>query len=117
MRYGVLLLTLPLALSLSGQTAPDTWWVKFTDKENTPYSLTEPEVYLSQRALDRRAAQGIAIDELDLPIDPVYISTVLALGDVQLLARSRWLNAITVRVEDPDIVDQVIHPVQAAQQR
>lgn len=84
------------------QTAPDTYWVQFTDKDDTPFSLSQPEQFLSQRAMDRRAAQGIAYDALDLPVDPAYIAAVLATGEVQLLNRSKWFNAITIRTTDPE---------------
>lgn len=84
----------------NAQTAPDTYWVQFTDKDATPYSLSQPEQFLSQRAMDRRAAQGIAYDALDLPVDPAYIETVLAAGEVDLLNRSKWFNAITIRTTD-----------------
>ena len=95
------------ATSSAAQTAPDTWWVQFTDKDNTPYTLDQPEAFLSPRAIQRRQVQGIAMDELDLPVDPVYISTVLALGPVQLVNRSRWFNAITVRTEDADVLEAI----------
>ena len=45
------------------QTAPDTYWVAFTDKANTPYSLSQPEEFLSARAIARRAVQSIAYDD------------------------------------------------------
>jgi hypothetical protein len=89
---------------VSAQTAPDTYWVQFTDKAETPYSLTQPEEFLSARAIARRAAQNIAYDELDLPVDPAYIEQVRGLGEVQVLTRSKWFNGITVRTTDPDVV-------------
>lgn len=107
MRYLVLLLLMPAAFFASAQTAPDTWWVQFTDKAGTPYSLDQPEAFLSQRAIQRRQVQGIALDELDLPVDPAYIQAVLALGDVQLHNRSKWFNAITVRTNDPVLIDAI----------
>ncbi|MEO8590989.1 MAG: S8 family serine peptidase [Flavobacteriales bacterium] len=97
----VLLLTFPIAPTLRAQTAPDTHWVQFTDKSNTPFSLSAPEQFLSTRALERRQAQNIGLDESDLPVDPAYIATVLAQGDVQLINRSKWFNAITIRTSDP----------------
>ncbi|MEZ4755764.1 MAG: S8 family serine peptidase [Flavobacteriales bacterium] len=89
-----------VALMSLAQTGPDLYWVQFTDKSNTPYSISTPEAFLSERAIARRQAQGIAIDELDLPVDPAYISAVLATGDVQLVNRSKWFNAITIRTMD-----------------
>lgn len=94
------LVALLIATNLLGQTAPDTYWVQFTDKSNTPYSIGEPEQFLSTRSIARRQAQGIAIDESDLPVDPAYIAGVLATGDVQLINRSKWFNAVTIRTAD-----------------
>jgi serine protease AprX len=98
---------LMVALSVMGQTAPNTWWVQFTDKDNTPYSIDQPEGFLTLRAIQRRQQQGIAFDELDLPVDPVYINTVLALGEVQLVNRSKWFNAITIRTSDLAILEAI----------
>jgi subtilisin family serine protease len=79
--------------------------VQFTDKNNTPYSLSDPAAYLSQRALDRRARQNIPIDSLDLPVDPAYIAQLLASGNMQLLTRSKWFNAVTIRSTDTLALD------------
>lgn len=86
--------------SASAQTAPDTYWVAFTDKASTPYSLSAPEAFLSQRAIARRSAQGIAYDDLDLPVDPAYVDQVEALVGVDVMNRSKWFNGVTVRVPD-----------------
>lgn len=94
------LIALVVPVMLSAQTAPDTYWVRFTDKDHTPYALSQPEQFLSARAIARRQAQGIAYDDLDLPVDPGYIDAVLATGDVRLINRSKWFNAITVRTTD-----------------
>lgn len=89
-----------LSLGTHAQTAPDTWWVRFNDKSGTPYSLDAPEAFLTPRAIQRRVAQGIALDETDLPVAPAYIDAVLATGDVSLRNRSKWFNAITIRTAD-----------------
>lgn len=107
MRHLLFLVTCLSIAHVTAQTGPDAWWVAFTDKDNTPYSISAPEAYLSSRAISRRQTQGIAIDALDLPVDPAYIQQVLALGDVQLINRSRWLNAITIRTSDPAVIDAV----------
>jgi serine protease AprX len=107
MRNTLLCTLLLSSLSVVAQTGPDLHWVRFTDKDNTPYSLDAPEEYLSPRALTRRAAQNIALDEQDLPVDPAYIAAVLATGEVQLVNRSKWFNAITVRTSDPSALETI----------
>lgn len=100
MKSCLALLLILLAAQAGAQTGPDAYWVQFTDKDATPYSVGEPQEFLSPRAVQRRAAQGIAVDALDLPVDPAYIGAVLATGNVQLINRSKWFNAITVRTTD-----------------
>lgn len=56
------------AIGALAQTGPATYWVQFTDKTSTPYTLSAPEEFLSARSLDRRQQQGIALDESDLPV-------------------------------------------------
>lgn len=107
MRYLILSFFLPIGLAVIAQSAPGTWWVQFTDKSGTPYSIDQPEAFLSQRAIQRRLQQGIAVDELDLPVDPAYIQAVLDLGNVQLHNRSKWFNAITIRTDDPSVLDAI----------
>jgi serine protease AprX len=74
--------------------------VTFNDKNNTPYSFSSPLTYLSSRALSRRAAQGIAIDSTDLPVNPAYIDSVLTLTGGEFHEASRWLNLCVVLVLD-----------------
>ncbi|MBL7963269.1 MAG: S8 family peptidase [Flavobacteriales bacterium] len=90
---------------LAAQTAPATYWIQFTDKDDTPYSLTAPEAFLSTRAIERRQLQGIPIDSLDLPVNPAYISDLLASGEIQLVNRHKWFNAVTIRSTDTLALD------------
>ena len=88
------------------QTAPDKYWVQFTDKTNTPYSLTNPSEFLSSRAIQRRLAQNISYQQNDLPVDPAYIDSVAAMG-VQVLNRSKWFNAITIYTTNFALLSQI----------
>jgi subtilisin family serine protease len=70
--------------------------VKFYNKNNSPYSLSNPNKYLSQKAINRRTRYNIVIDSFDLPVNPSYISQVLAKGNVKYLSQSKWLNQILI---------------------
>ncbi len=74
--------------------------VNFTDKNNTPYSISSPIVYLSSRALARRTLQGIPVDSTDLPVNPAYIDSVLNLTGGILHESSRWLNLCVILLSD-----------------
>jgi hypothetical protein len=92
---------------LSGQgTAKDSYWVKFTDKKGTPYQISHPEAFLSQRSIDRRVRQQIDIDETDLPVSPVYLDSLKKMG-LEILHSSKWLNGATVRTDDSLLMTKV----------
>ncbi len=86
-------------LCCSGQSYT-RYKIVFTDKNGTPFSLSEPQAYLSARAILRRQRQGIPIDSTDLPLVPGYIDSVLGSGDVTLLNHCNWLNQIVIQTSD-----------------
>lgn len=88
------------------QIAPSRYVIFFTDKNGNPYSISSPEEFLSQRAIDRRLAQNISITENDLPVNPDYVDAVVATG-VQLLNRSKWFNAVTIRATAQSQLDDI----------
>jgi hypothetical protein len=101
---GVFMLTF---LQVTGQTvAPSKYFIQFTDKKDSPYSISHPDAFLSARALVRRAAYGIAIQENDLPVNPQYIREVAAKG-VTVLEASKWLNGIVIYTPDSSLADSV----------
>lgn len=88
------------------QVAPNKYWVKFTDKNDSPYSIESPSEFLSQRALDRRAAHGISIVENDLPVNPQYIASVVETG-VTLHNVQKWFNSVTIITSDQNALDEI----------
>lgn len=83
----------------------DLHLVKLTDKKNSPFSLFSPQEYLSPRALERRATQGVSIDMLDIPISMSYIKTIEALAPIQ--GKSKWFNALAIHTESKSILKQI----------
>ncbi len=65
------------------------------DKSGSPYSLSRPLEFLSQRSLDRRDSQEIGLSIQDLPVNPSYLAGVEALN-VPVISQSRWLNALHI---------------------
>lgn len=72
------------------------YWVMFTDKNGTPYSVATPTAYLSTKSILRRTTQGIAINNSDLPVTPAYVAQLAAVPGVTVLYRSKWLNGAVV---------------------
>jgi hypothetical protein len=95
-----------LVITGFSQQIPQKYFVAFTDKNGTPYSISNPLAFLTQRAIDRRTAQGIPIIEEDLPVNPAYVNAVAATG-VQVFTRCKWFNGITVRVTDTAVLPSI----------
>ncbi len=105
-RYIILLIfSLTICAQAFGQ---NFYWIAFTDKNGTEYSLSSPGAYLSERAIQRRIQQNIPIDSLDLPVNKTYIDSVLML-DVVYVHSSKWLNGMTVKTE-MDQLDTLLLP-------
>ena len=106
MLRGVFLIFLFLMLAPFSMQAQTYYWVGFTDKSGSPYSINNPSEYLSERAILRRQKQGISIDETDLPVKREYINQVLGLGATYIHS-SKWLNGVTVQCDSADFAEQV----------
>lgn len=88
-----------LLLFLVAQTyafSQEVAWVYFKDKENVDESIKNPISILTQRAIDRKAKYGVKIDERDVPVNEKYISKVNSQSGVQVKAKSKWMNCVTV---------------------
>ena len=78
----------------------ERYWVFFSDKEES-LSMFEETDFLSEESINRRAKQGLEIIENDYPVSPSYVKGIQNLG-FEVYRQSRWLNAITILVEDID---------------
>lgn len=96
-------LLLVAVLTSQAQVAPDKYWIQFTDKNNTPYSIERPEEFLSERSIQRRVKYGIALDEKDIPVNPSYLKAVSDAGAV-ILNSSKWLNGVTIETYDMSVL-------------
>ena len=90
------LLFLLLISSFIGFAQQDAW-VYFTDKPESATYLANPLTMLTQKSLDRRTAQNIALDVKDVPISPSYIFQISNATGISIKAKSKWLNALHIR--------------------
>ncbi len=97
-----LLLIVLLAFSFSAAAQQDAW-VYFNSKPEAAFYLAHPLEMLSQRSLDRRTAQGILLDDADVPVHQPFIDAVENAAGITVMAKSKWLNAIHVRGSEQDI--------------
>ena len=101
MKY-LIYLILILLLPFSSPAQTSKYFIEFTDKNNSPYSVTNPSAFLSQRAITRRIMQGIAIEDIDLPVNPAYVDSVISKG-ANVFTRSKWFNGITIEADMPTL--------------
>ena len=107
MRRLFVLITLLLIVGVAySQIAPDRYWVQFTDKNNTPYSIDRPEEFLSERSIQRRIKYCVALDEKDIPVNPSYIEAVENAG-ATILNPSKWLNGVTIETNSESVLNAI----------
>ena len=99
-------LFISFGLLASAQTAPNKYWVEFTDKNHNDYTIDKPDEFLSSKAIARRENQGITITAQDLPVSDFYIDSLKKIG-VQIHNVSKWLNAVTIGTTNPDHLTQI----------
>lgn len=100
MKKIVFLVTFLVSISTFSQ---EDAWVYFTDKPNAATFLADPLSILTQRALDRRTAQGIAVTTNDVPVHQPYINQITAATGITVKAKSKWLNCLHIRGSVTDI--------------
>jgi serine protease AprX len=76
------------------------YWIQFTDKNNSSYSVNQPLDFLSPQAIARRQQQNIAITEQDFPVNPSYIASIQNFASTKVIHTSRWMNAVTIECWD-----------------
>jgi serine protease AprX len=74
------------------------YMVFFKDKNGTPFTTAQPTQFLSEKAVERRVKQAIAVNEQDLPINPGYAQGVSLTG-AKVFFATRWMNAVLIQCE------------------
>lgn len=94
MRSNFTFLFLLLSLTVFAQ---EEAWVYFNAKPNAQLFFDNPLAELSQKALDRRTNQNIALDVTDAPLETSYVDQIKASTGITVMAQSKWLNALHIR--------------------
>ena len=99
----ILFLFMVMCLPFIGFSQEEDAWVYLTDKQNVSEALSNPSTILTQKAIDRKNAHGVAIDERDVPVNEGYITQLKAQTGITVMAKSKWLNAVHVRGTEANI--------------
>lgn len=108
MKYLLLILiTFSLGRWASAQNDSLRYLILFTDKNNTTFSLQNPEHFLSDKALARRQKMGIPLDQLDLPVSSGYINELRGINGIEILYSTKWLNGAVISFSNPSKLTEV----------
>jgi len=97
-----LFFTLIVISLLSASAQAQKYLVLLKDKNGSTYSTSKPEAFLSKRAIERRARQGLAVLPRDLPVNENYVAQIRQTG-AKVWYSSRWLNAVLVEAKDTQL--------------
>lgn len=92
--FFLVLFTLTTPLSVWAQSNP-RYLVLFKDKSASPYSVSKPTEFVSERSVLRRQRQNIAFTANDLPVNPAYLAAIKQTG-ASVIYSSRWFNGSLV---------------------
>lgn len=96
----LLLFTILVFFTFESNAQFSRYIIRFKDKANNPFTISNPSQYLSARALLRRTNYSIPIDSVDLPITHAYIDSVRLAGTITILNASKWLNQVAIQTTD-----------------
>ena len=85
-------------VSLQGLAQKERYFVTFNDKVNSPYSIDNPQQFLSPKSIQRRIKQSIPITPDDLPVNSMYMEGLRSLG-VEVYYSSKWFNGVLVQMD------------------
>jgi hypothetical protein len=100
----VIVLWAQLSMAQDGRYA-----IFFKDKDATTFTIESPLAYLSQKSVDRRVKNGVAISTEDFPVNKSYVDQVKSLG-ADILYTSRWMNAAITQLDDGELSDILLLP-------
>ncbi len=83
---------------ISSFQAQTKHWVKFANKNGTPYTIGNPSAFLTPAAIARRNTYAVPIHFTDLPVTPSYVTQVDAVANVSILYVSKWLNGAVISI-------------------
>lgn len=102
-RINALILVLCFTITGLHLSAQVKYWIKLKDKTGTPYNVSNPGAFLTQKAVDRRTTYNIPVDLSDLPVNPAYISQIEAVANVSVVYASKWLNGVVISVPNKSL--------------
>ena len=93
--------------TVKGYSQFSRYIIQLKDKNGSSFSSSNPSLFLSQRAIDRRVRYNIPITSTDLPVNLNYIQSILDVENVSLLNVSKWFNQVCILTTDPAAINRI----------
>ncbi|HRH09927.1 MAG TPA: S8 family serine peptidase [Bacteroidia bacterium] len=103
----VIALSIALSIICGEMQAQTKCWVKFKNKNGTPYTLSNPTAYMTGRAYLRRITYGLNLDSTDLPVSPSYVAQLSAVPNVTMVYVSKWINGAVIAVSNTLVLNTI----------
>lgn len=87
-----------LLIAILGNAQDYEFFVSFVDKSDNEFNLSNPQDFLSERAIERRVNQQIPLTEEDLPVSSKYLDSLTSY-DVMVQYTSKWFNGAIIRTD------------------
>jgi serine protease AprX len=107
MKIAVPFLLITIAFNQVCQAQFSRYIIRLKNKSGSPYSVSNPPEFLSQRAIERRIRYGINIDSTDLPVNPAYLDSIRSAGNVTVLNTSKWFNQVCIKTTDAAALSKI----------
>ncbi len=91
----------------NGLQAQSRYIIKFRNKSNNSFSISNPSAFLSQRSIERRTRYNLAFDSTDIPVSSQYISALRSVPGVTILNASKWLNQVSIQTTDSTAINKI----------
>ena len=88
--------------SAFAQNSTYRYLVLFKDKNNSPFSITKPEAFLSSKSIERRKKMNIALQAQDLPVNPSYLNQLKSTG-ATVIFPLKWINGALIAQKPSDL--------------
>jgi len=94
------------SLAFTFNAKAQKYFIYFTDKQNSAFSIESPTEFLSPRAIERRTKQGITISEDDIPVCQTYVDSLKNMG-LKVFWPSKWLNGAIIETNKSNLIDTI----------
>ncbi len=104
------LLFLFAAYAANGQSPQYRYLILLKDKMGSEYLTSQPQAFLSARAIARRDKMHIKVTEQDLPVNASYIGQLKSKG-AQVLYPLKWINGAVVKADPTTLKNLLRLPI------